>query len=42
MTAITLPAICDRSAARTLYPDLRDAIGPQKLTVDASGVERIG
>jgi anti-anti-sigma regulatory factor len=42
MNTITLPAICDRAAARALHPDLRDAIGPQRLVVDASAVERIG
>lgn len=42
MNSFTLPAICDRAAARALHPDLRDAIGPTKVSVDASAVERIG
>lgn len=42
MTTVTLPAICDRAAARSLHPDFCDAIGEQKIAVDASAVERIG
>ena len=42
MTTFTLPAVCDRAAARALHPDLRDAIGNAPLTIDASAVERIG
>lgn len=42
MTIIALPSTCDRAAARALLPDIRDAIGAQPLTVDASAVERIG
>lgn len=42
MTIIALPHTCDRAAARALLPDIRDAIGPQPLMVDASAVERIG
>ena len=39
---ITLPAICDRSAAAALYPELAEALGPVPLAVDAARVERIG
>ena len=42
MNTVTLPAICDRAAARSLHPDLTDAIGSVKVAVDASAVERIG
>ena len=42
MNTVTLPAICDRAAARALYPELCDSIGPERLCVDASGVERTG
>lgn len=42
MTTIALPRTCDRAAARALLPDIRDAVGPQPLIIDASGVERIG
>lgn len=39
---ISLPPICDRSAAAALYPELAEALGPVPLAVDASRVERIG
>jgi anti-anti-sigma regulatory factor len=39
---ITLPPICDRSAAAALYPELAEALGPVPLAVDAARVERIG
>ncbi len=42
MNTFELPAIGDRSAARALYLDLRDAVGPQPLAIDASKVERLG
>jgi len=42
MNTFTLPKICDRAAARSLHPDLRDAVGPEKLCIDASEVERVG
>jgi anti-anti-sigma regulatory factor len=42
MSALSLPAICDRSAARAFHTELSEAIGPEKVTVDASAVERIG
>lgn len=42
MNTVTLPAICDRAAARSVYPDLVEAIGDAKVTVDVSAVERIG
>ena len=42
MTTLVLPRTCDRAAARALLPDMRDAIGPQPVVVDASAVERIG
>lgn len=39
---ITLPPICDRSAAGALYPELAESLGPAPLAVDAARVERIG
>jgi anti-anti-sigma regulatory factor len=39
---ITLPPICDRSAASALYPELAESLGPAPLAVDAGKVERIG
>ncbi|MGY6550527.1 MAG: STAS domain-containing protein [Erythrobacter sp.] len=42
MTTITLPRTCDRAAARALLPDIRDALGPHPLMIDAGAVERIG
>ena len=39
---ISLPAICDRSAASALYPEFAESLGPAPLGVDASRVERIG
>lgn len=42
MNTVTLPPICDRAAARSVHPDLVEAIGNTKVAVDASAVERIG
>lgn len=42
MNTVTLPAICDRAAARSVHPDLVDAIGDTKVEIDAGAVERIG
>lgn len=42
MMTFTLPANCDRAAARALLPDIRDGLGPHPLMIDASAVERIG
>lgn len=39
---ITLPPICDRSAAAALYPELAESLGAVPLPVDAARVERIG
>ena len=39
---ISLPPICDRSAASALYPEIAESLGPAPLGVDASRVERIG
>lgn len=39
---ITLPPICDRSAATALYPEFAESLGPVPLAIDASRVERIG
>ena len=39
---ITLPSICDRSAAAALYPEFAESLGPVPLVVDAARVERIG
>ncbi|MEO0464740.1 MAG: STAS domain-containing protein [Pseudomonadota bacterium] len=42
MNTITLPATCDRAAAKAIHPELCDALGPAPLRVDASNVARIG
>ena len=42
MNTVSLPAICDRAAARSVLPDFVDAAGETKIAVDASSVERIG
>ncbi len=39
---MTLPPICDRSAAAALYPELAEALGPTPLPIDAARVDRIG
>ncbi|WP_379921917.1 STAS domain-containing protein [Erythrobacter sp. R86502] len=39
---MTLPSICDRSAAIALYPELAELIGAVPLAIDASRVEKIG
>ncbi len=39
---ITLPPICDRSAAAAVYPEMAEAIGAVPLAIDAARVERIG
>ncbi len=39
---ITLPPICDRSAASALTPEFAESLGPAPLGVDAGRVERIG
>jgi anti-anti-sigma regulatory factor len=42
VTILVLPPTCDRAAARAFLPDIRDALGPNPMIVDASEVERIG
>ena len=42
MNTVVLPAICDRTAARSVYPDLINSIGDAKVCVDASGVKLVG
>lgn len=42
MNTVTLPAICDRAAARSIHPDVVEAISGTPVTIDASAVERIG
>ncbi|WP_068072510.1 STAS domain-containing protein [Novosphingobium lentum] len=42
MTAITLPARCDRAAACALLPELMAAQGTAEIRVDGSQVEQIG
>ncbi len=39
---ITLPPVCDRSAASAIYPEIAESLGPAPLVVDAARVERIG
>ena len=42
MNTIPLPPSCDRATAKALYTDICEALGPAPLTVDASGVKKIG
>lgn len=42
MNTLTLPASCDRAAAQAMHTEIAEALGPSVLTIDASGVERIG
>lgn len=42
MTAIILPRICDRAAARVLQPEIRDALDTTPVVLDASEVEGVG
>ena len=42
MSALTLPATCDRASTIALLPDLCEALGAVPLPLDASNVERIG
>jgi anti-anti-sigma regulatory factor len=42
MQTITLPAVCDRSAARLLLPELTAAVHQGGVAIDGRGVERIG
>jgi anti-anti-sigma regulatory factor len=39
---ISLPPICDRSAAAALTPEIAESLGPAPLVVDAGRVVRIG
>jgi anti-anti-sigma regulatory factor len=39
---LTLPPVCDRSAAAALYSEIAESLGPTPLAVDAARVERIG
>jgi anti-anti-sigma regulatory factor len=42
MTAITLPARCDRAAAEALLPEFQSAQGSGVLRIDASQTTQIG
>ncbi|MBU6266008.1 MAG: STAS domain-containing protein [Sphingomonadales bacterium] len=42
MTAITLPARCDRAAAEALLPEFQSAQGSGVLHIDASQTTQIG
>lgn len=42
MTAIRLPARCDRAAVQALLPELRAAQGEKPILIDAGGVEQVG
>lgn len=42
MITLTLPAHCDRAAAKALYTDISEALGPSVLSIDASRVEKVG
>lgn len=42
MNTLTLPTSCDRTAAKAIYTEITEALGPCVLTIDASGVEKIG
>jgi anti-anti-sigma regulatory factor len=39
---LSLPPNCDRAAAKALYTDFCEGLGPAPLGVDASAVEKIG
>lgn len=42
MYTILLPARCDRSAAITLYPELRDRLAEGEVVIDGSDVTQLG
>ncbi|MEM6493028.1 MAG: STAS domain-containing protein [Pseudomonadota bacterium] len=42
MNTISLPANCDRAAAKALYTDICEALGPAPLVIDAAAVEKVG
>jgi len=42
MNTITLPQTCDRTSAAALHTEMCEALGPAPLSVDASGVSKIG
>ena len=42
MNPIILPNNCDRTAAKSLHPEVCDALGPSPVTIVASDVERMG
>jgi len=42
VNTISLPANCDRAAAKALYTDMCEGLGPAPLGVDASGVAKVG
>ena len=42
MNTLSLPANCDRAAAKATHTDICDALGHSVLTIDASAVEKIG
>ncbi|MEM1195968.1 MAG: STAS domain-containing protein [Pseudomonadota bacterium] len=42
MNTISLPANCDRAAAKALYTDICEALGPAPLAIDAAAVEKVG
>jgi anti-anti-sigma regulatory factor len=42
MSAIMLPARCDRAAADALLPQLIAAVGSKPVEIDATNVEQIG
>ena len=42
MNIVLLPAACTRTAAEALYPELLAAMGQGPVTIDGSGVTRIG
>lgn len=42
MSIITLPAFCDRGATLALHPEFLAQGGSDRITVDATGCERVG
>jgi len=39
---LTLPANCDRAAAKVTYTDVCEALGHSVLTIEAGSVDKIG
>lgn len=42
MNTLALPENCDRAAAKAIYTDLCEGLGPAPLAIHADDVEKIG